>query len=393
MLVLSVFAEIFIAFQLEGVAVHIRHVLQLLMHCSPEIVLSTPKIMKVLSGDFTLPKADTVNQDSEFFHTVFMNLPDAIIRTGSDLIIQEVNHSGKRLFADVDLIGQNIRTFFLSGKLSGQADTLFAAAGSNPMASLIYRRSDGNVVHLEATSGIPNGVPFVTCRDVTQTVRYNNLIREERGKCDQLLANILPPSLVRKVQDGEADISFSVQSASILFLDIVGFTPWCGSLPAATVMSTLNAMFTRFDACLATKPTMTKIKCIGDCYMAAGGIFAEVNQPAEHARDVVAFGLDAIRALVDLNKEMEERLQVRVGVNTGGPVVAGVVGVGKPTFEILGSAINLAQEMEHTGIPMLVHVTRAVYELIYGMAFTIRERQAEVTTRQGQVTYLVSNKE
>jgi class 3 adenylate cyclase len=392
MIVLVFLFELAVFLHLGRVAGHIRAVLSLLLHCSPEIVLSTPKIMKVLSGDFSMQRADSVNQDSEFFHSVFLDLPDAILYTGSDLIIQEANHSCKRLFGDIELVGLNIRSFFLSNRFIGPADNLFSAS-SHPLASLTYRRPDGNEFHLEVISGIPNGMPFISCRDVTQTLRYDTLIREERAKSDQLLSTILPPSVVKKVQDGETEISFSVQSASILFLDIVGFTPWCGSVPAPTVMLTLNSMFTRLDSCLATKPTITKIRCIGDCYMAAGGIFSDVNQPAEHAKEVVSFGLESIRALSELNKELEERLQIRVGVHTGGPIVAGVLGIGKPTFEILGSAINMAQQMEHTGIPMVVHVTRQVYELIYGGTFTIRERQSSSDAKTGpMVTYLVTGK-
>ena len=132
-----------------------------------------------------------------------------------------------------------------------------------------------------------------------------------------------------------------------------------------------------------------EVKCIGDCYMAAGGIFSEINQPAEHAKQVVGFGLKSIRAILDLNRELNENLRIRVGVNTGGPIVAGVLGIGKPTFEILGPAINMAQQMEHHGVPMAVHITRSVYELIYSDAFKVHER-GMIEVKGGRVlTYLV----
>ena len=89
---------------------------------------------------------------------------------------------------------------------------------------------------------------------------------------------------------------------------------------------------------------------------------------------------------------LNETLQIRVGINTGGPIVAGVLGIGKPTFEILGPAINMAQQMEHHGVPMQVHVSRSVYELIYGDAFTIKER-GQIEVKNGSViTYLVNRK-
>jgi class 3 adenylate cyclase len=222
-------------------------------------------------------------------------------------------------------------------------------------------------------------------------VRYDTLILEERAKSDELLATILPPSLVQRVQRGETNISFAVPSATIMFIDIVEFTPWCGSLDAVTVVSRLNQLFKRFDSGLAHRSTMTKIKCIGDCYMAAGGIFCEINRPMQHAKEVVGFGLEAIKVIRDLNAELGENLEIRVGANTGGPIVAGVLGIGKPTFEILGPAINMAQQMEHTGVRMSVQITRSVYELISSEGFNVRER-GPVEIKGGTVTtYIVSD--
>jgi class 3 adenylate cyclase len=157
-------------------------------------------------------------------------------------------------------------------------------------------------------------------------------------------------------------------------------------------MSTLNSLFKKFDEGIAKGATLTKIKCIGDCYMSAGGIFSELNQPAVHAKDMVSFGLGAIASLEELNGELDQHLRIRVGVNSGGPIVAGVLGIGKPTFEILGPAINMAQQMEHHGVPMQVHISRAVYELVYGGIFQIKERGETQINTGTVVTYLVSPK-
>ena len=221
-------------------------------------------------------------------------------------------------------------------------------------------------------------------------VQHDKLIEFERKKSDSMLASILPASLVPRVQAGESNISFSVQSVSVSFIDIVEFTPWCGSHEADYVMRTLNTIFKRFDALINNSQTLTKIKCIGDCYMSAGGIFDEVNQPAVHAKELVEFGCHAIKTIAELDEEVNETLRIRCGVNTGGPIVAGVLGTAKPTFEILGPPINIAQQMEHFGVPMLVHISRPVYELIYGGSFNIKER-GEIEIKKGKVsTYLVT---
>jgi class 3 adenylate cyclase len=96
-----------------------------------------------------------------------------------------------------------------------------------------------------------------------------------------------------------------------------------------------------------------------------------------------------------MNVELNEQLKIRVGVNTGGPIITGVLGgtgSGKPTFETLGPAINMAQQMEHCGVPMQVHISRAVYELIYGGEFKVAERGTIQISQGNVVTYLASGR-
>jgi class 3 adenylate cyclase/PAS domain-containing protein len=372
--------------ELEQVRVHIRSVLRLLLHCPPSVILSTPDIMDVLSGDFSRSKSDG-NRGAEFFESVFLRLPDAIIYADSDMVIQRANYSCARLFFEDDLRGKNLRSFFSSANFQGNIEQLFSTSSE----TLIFHRPDGQESHISVTI-VDTGTEFVaSCRDVTQMDRWNDLIAYERANSDRLLKRILPESLVPRVQSGERDISFAVEQATITFMDIVGFTSWCSKLPAQRVMSTLNDMFKKFDEILATQPTMTKIKCIGDCYMAAGGIFGNDQATQNHAIEVVTFGLQAIVALRELNVELGERLEIRVGVNTGGPIVAGVLGIGKPTFEILGPAINMAQQMEHTGKPMLVHVSEATYMSVRAGPFTCYCQGATVRGYQVK-TYIVTQK-
>jgi class 3 adenylate cyclase len=146
----------------------------------------------------------------------------------------------------------------------------------------------------------------------------------------------------------------------------------------------------RLDGKAGRKLTTTEIKCIGDCYIAAGGIF-NLKKPEENAEEVVTFGMEAIRAMDELNAVRNESLEIHVGVNTGADC-RGVLGIGKPTFEILGPAINMAQQMEHHGVPGQVHISRPVYELIYGGEFKVAER-GTVEVKSGSVTtYLVTGR-
>ncbi|OHT03692.1 Adenylate and Guanylate cyclase catalytic domain containing protein [Tritrichomonas foetus] len=387
LLFVGIISECIAIYDLFNIDRHIRLVLSFLLHCPIQVVLQSQKIMKILSGNFKQQKSDKLTRDADFFNDVLKSLPDAVfVADQSTFQIETANTSCERIFGKDEFIGKNIKELF--GNFEG-GSKLFATTQPK---ELVIKNADGAEVNISALCSTINNKVTVVCRDITSTIRYNSLITAERNRSDGLLNSILPANLVQRVQAGEKTISFEVQSASILFMDIVSFTPWCSALPASHVMSTLNSLFKKFDASLAKHATMTKIKCIGDCYMTGGGIFDSVNQPAVHAKETVSFGLDAISNIEELNKERGEKLQMRVGVNTGGPIVAGVLGVGKPTFEILGPAINMAQQMEHNGVPMMVHISRSVYELIYGDTFDIKERGTIEVKGKPVITYLVSCK-
>jgi class 3 adenylate cyclase len=381
--------EIWVVFELGAAEVQVRKVLRLLLHVDHQVLTSTPRVMRVLGGHFGGLRTDMVGMDASMSDEVLMNLPDAVMYAAeSSRKIQGANESCKKIFGSDTLIGRPIEEVVNGKRFFGaNVATLFEGPTS---ITVEMRTEDGSEVFYEATSAVHSEWVIVFFQDVTQTVRYNQLITEERARSDELLKSILPPSIVPRVQAGETDISFSVQSASVSFIDVVEFTPWCGGSEASHVMKTLNLMFKFFDQEIAARSSLMRTKCIGDCYVSGGGIFMTENQPVVHARELSSFGLAALECLKRVNEALNETLRIRVGINTGGPLVAGVLGGAKPTFEILGPAINMAQQMEHHGVPMAVHVSRATYELIYGEGFECKER-GQVEIKNGMVvTYLVT---
>ena len=396
MMVLGFICEIVILVSLVDAEKRLKFALGLLLHCPINVVMQTKKIAAVLSGDFS-ESYETATRNNEFFDQIVQNLMDGVIVADIDQNIVSVNTAVTRMMGveKETLIGRNIFELMSDPAFTLENADLSIPEGNGPVQQREFQgvyASDGKQTYLSFVLSVVQRKIVITMRDQTQIVLHGRLITEERLKSDKLLGSILPPSLVPRVQAGEQNISFAVQSATVSFIDIVEFTPWCASNTAATVMSTLNQLFKAFDALINERSTLTKIKCIGDCYMSAGGIFSEVNQPNVHSKEMVDFGLEAIAAVEHLDEETGEKLRIRVGVNTGGPIVAGVLGVGKPTFEILGPAINMAQQMEHNGVPMKVHISRPVYELTYGAGFVVKER-GQIEVKNGQVyTYLVSGR-
>ena len=409
-LVITFFVVLILILKAKSNESSMKYTLKLLLNAPVTTLYQSSKIMSVLSGEFHDKSLDSANRNTEFYKEVVESLPDAVAVLNKETnVVEQINKSFARYFGE-DLLNTNLSTNSLfQGLFLMNVNNLLPAANetnenlevTGTITSTLKEKNKNSIfereieieykeMNFKVTMRTQSKFSIVTARDITMIVKHANLLREEKAISDRLLSSILPPSLVKRVQNGESNISFAVQSASVLFLDVVEFTPWCASNTAATVMSTLNNFFKRLDSVLNPHPTMTKIKCIGDCYMAAGGIFAEVNQPAVHAKEVCEFGLEAIDQLLQLNQELNQNLRIRVGINTGGPLVAGVLGVGKPTFEILGPTINMAQQMEHHGVPMKVHISRATYELIYGGSFNVKER-GEIEVKNGKVfTYLIS---
>jgi class 3 adenylate cyclase len=144
----------------------------------------------------------------------------------------------------------------------------------------------------------------------------------------------------------------------------------------------LNVIFSHFDQ-LAEKHGVEKIKTIGDAYMVVGGLPAPREDHAE-AIAKMALGMQAKIAM--LSAETGEKLAIRVGINSG-PVVAGVIGVSKFTYDLWGDTVNVAARMEATGFAGSIQVTDATYELLKGKYLLEKRGMVPVKGKGEMVTY------
>ena len=184
-------------------------------------------------------------------------------------------------------------------------------------------------------------------------------LRQEQAKAENLLLNILPRSIADKLKAQTQPIADQFGSASILFADVVDFTPWSERLPPVEVVGYLDHVFSHFDE-LAERYGLEKIKTIGDCYMVAAGV--PTPRP-DHARALALMALDMIEAMRSNDEVGHLGLELRVGINSG-PVVAGVIGRKRFLYDLWGDAVNTASRMESHGTPGRIQITRATYELL-----------------------------
>jgi adenylate cyclase len=180
----------------------------------------------------------------------------------------------------------------------------------------------------------------------------------EHQKSEALLNNILPESISVRLKNREGTIADLCEGTSILFADVVDFTPLSAEMAPAELVELLNEVFSDFDV-LSEKYGLEKIKTIGDCYMVASG----VPQPrADHAQALAQMALD-MQAQVNSRAYKGRKLAFRIGINSG-PVVAGVIGQKKFAYDLWGDTVNTASRMESNGQEGCIQITKATYELI-----------------------------
>jgi adenylate cyclase len=213
-------------------------------------------------------------------------------------------------------------------------------------------------------------------------------LRAEQEKSEALLMNILPSSIAERLKAASQTIADDCESASILFADVVDFTPLAQRLSAAEVVGVLDHLFSRFDE-LVELHGLEKIKTIGDCYMAAAGV---PNPLPDHARRAALLALDMRNAVATSAIGGQPLCELRIGINSG-PVVAGVIGTKRFLYDLWGDAVNTASRMESQSTPGEIQITRTTYELLKD-EFVCRRRGTILVKGKGRMEtwYLVGSR-
>ncbi len=175
---------------------------------------------------------------------------------------------------------------------------------------------------------------------------------EEQEKSERLLLNILPAPVAARLKQQEGIIADTSPEVTVLFADIVGFTPLAERLPASEVVALLDAVFARWDG-LAARQGVEKIKTIGDAYMVAAGI---PTRREDHADAIAEMALAMQPELRRCAAERGVRLEMRIGIDSG-PVVAGVIGRTKFSYDLWGDTVNTAARMESHAEPGTIQVS------------------------------------
>lgn len=191
------------------------------------------------------------------------------------------------------------------------------------------------------------------------SARAEAALGQELERSERLLLNVLPAPIAERLKAGESPLADHHDAATVLFADLVGFTPLARDLPPAEVVGMLSDLFGAFDA-LVEEVGLEKVKTIGDAYMVASGI---PSPRPDHADAAAALALRMGRTAAELARRRGVDLRLRIGLHTG-EVVAGVIGQTKFAYDLWGDTVNVASRMESHGEPGRIHLSAATRALL-----------------------------
>lgn len=192
-------------------------------------------------------------------------------------------------------------------------------------------------------------------------------------RVDGLLKNTLPEEVAEEIKYHWAYPPRSCE-CTILFTDIVGFTHLAEKMSGEHLVGTLDKIFKKFDD-IVNSFRGTKIKTIGDAYMA---VFGAPHSYDDHAVMAIRAALAFLRFLDQFNRDSDQHFQMRIGIHTG-KVVAGVVGKERMQFDVFGDNVNIASRFESSGVPGRVNVSEATYRGAQG--FFVFEERGEISLK------------
>ncbi|CBN57402.1 MULTISPECIES: adenylate/guanylate cyclase domain-containing protein [Kamptonema] len=224
-------------------------------------------------------------------------------------------------------------------------------------------------------------------RDITERLKTEEALHLQQGQTERLLLNILPEPIANRLKQHEGIIADDFAEVTVLFADIVGFTPLSASMSPIALVDLLNQIFSAFDH-LCERHGLEKIKTIGDAYMVVGGL---PTQRSDHAETIAQMAIDMQVEIALFNAKNNKDFSIRIGIHSG-PVVAGVIGIKKFIYDLWGDTVNLASRMESHGLAGQIQVSDVTYELLKDKFLLQKRSPIQIKGKGEMTTYFLLGK-
>ena len=222
---------------------------------------------------------------------------------------------------------------------------------------------------------------------MAETVKLQQELQASRDAAEKLLLNVLPAPIAERLKTGQGLIADCFPESTILFADLHDFSRLTEGMPPEAMVKLLNTIYSRFDA-LMQQLGLEKIKAIGDAYLVAGGVPVP---RADHAEAIAEAALALQQEIVRHEAPNGETFSLRIGIHTG-PVVAGVIGTSKFSYDLWGETVNTASQMEAFGAAGCIPVSEATYARLRDR-FVFEDRGEFYVKGKGEVkTYFLKGR-
>ncbi|OHT00620.1 hypothetical protein TRFO_32685 [Tritrichomonas foetus] len=348
-------------------------------------------------------KKQNYNEEEEMTVTqnIMYHSNDMIFYLATDGIIEGINRAVTEhlSYTSDQLIGQHIA--YLVSK-DDQQDV------KNYVTTLLNRTDDTNLqaqvicvtattqeVHCSLTMFLEESLQYSNkhlvfiFQNITEEIEQKNFAKEMKQRSERLLYNILPKTLVDLFVQGKSNVSMRVPSCSVMFINIARFSDISRNLSPQQIVTLLTTISNRFDEEIQKHPLLTKVKTLGDIYMCASGLFAEQVKPQEHADEIVKYAFNVQMIIDDINLKLNMNLMLRIGIDSGGPVIAGIVSE-KLQFDIIGYTVKFASYLEETCLPTRIHISENTYQIMSNSGYIIEPIIINpIKGREGIKTYSI----
>jgi len=180
----------------------------------------------------------------------------------------------------------------------------------------------------------------------------------EQLKVEKLLKGLLPPKIIEELRETGISKPIRYKNATVMFTDLVGFTAKTTTMSPRRLINELNDIFSSFDK-IITKNRCTRIKTIGDAYLAVSGL---PEEDENHAKNIIQAAIEFRQFILERNVLNLIKWEITTGINSG-EVVGGLIGLENYLFDIFGKDVNTASRIQHQCAPMNIAVSSSSYEL------------------------------
>ncbi|OHT04350.1 hypothetical protein TRFO_28104 [Tritrichomonas foetus] len=336
--------------------------------------------------------------------------PDAIIIINSKNKIVDVNKSTEDLTGRKkdELIGSDLENVILKedkgkseiyGNLFRQLVFGNAISDSyNQKFNQICRYIDGTQIPISCSiipiphSNDDTDAPTyaIVFFDMTFYLEQEKELQEAKKGIESLLFRILPRVMAIKLLSHSQKLHSKVDKAVIVFIGIANFLQWCKDKTHTEIMEQLDIIVSMFDQNISKFPTLVKLKVINGTYMAAGGLFNEVSSKS-YSQEMVEFSIMCAHSMAIRNAQVGSKFQLTIGINYGGPIIAGILGSDKPLFDIWGDAVNISSRLQTSCPYNHIQMSKETVDALPPGMFDIKERGEVFLKGKGyQSTYIIS---